>query len=177
MVNAEKHKTITNIGGMLPTHDKEKMHELTGEMIIYVNMHSDTLMEYLKDFNMELNKYYDSLSGTSGGVLKIGTCKRILELYENVFFIKTTIEYNYHMLIIDGSVIKAILQECDNVLNCFKSIQERQNKNIDSKLYGGFYSVVSNENIDNDNDYPLENFENIVRLNTPISLSGADGMV
>ena len=33
MVNAEKHKTIRNIGGMLPIEDKTKMHELAKKLI------------------------------------------------------------------------------------------------------------------------------------------------
>lgn len=172
MVNAEKHKRITNIGGMLPIEDKERMKELVREMIDYANNHSKTLLDYLNDFNSELNHYYNTLSGDNGGFLKIGACQRILELYENVLFIKYTIQYNYHVLTIDGSVIKTILQECDNVLNNFKDIQIRQNKNIDNKAYGGLLTVVLSETVFDDyDDYPMENFESIIRLDEPLSLN------
>ena len=173
MVNAEKHKTIRNIGGMLPIEDKAKMHELAAELIDFVNEHADELIDGLSEIYAELNKYYDSVSTKSGGVLKTGTCQRILEIFEDVFFTKTTIQYNYHMLTIDGSVIKAILQECDSVLNCFMDIQARQNKNIDKKLYGGMLSVRLTKTINNTN-VPKEMFENVVRLETPISLDGGD---
>lgn len=175
LVNAEKHKQIRNIGGMLPIEDKENMARIGEQLIYTINSNPKTILELLDVFHKELIHYYDSVSGTAGCVLKIGTCKRILEIYENTFFIKNTIHYNYHMLKIDGDCIKTLLSECDGVLNEFKNIQARQNKNIDNKTYGGFYSVASSETLDNDNDYPLENFESIVRLQEPIYLS-ADGM-
>jgi hypothetical protein len=173
MVNAEKHKATRNIGGMLPIENKEKMHELAVELIDFANEHSEQLLENLNGLYAELNKYYDSVSAKSGGVLKIGTCQRILEIFEDVFFTKTTIQYNYHMLSIDAAVIKEILQECDNVLNCFKDIQARQNKNIDNPIYDGFDGVKASESINNTN-VPKEMFESIVRLETPISLDGGD---
>ena len=175
MVNAEKHKQIRNIGGMLPIEDKAKMHELGIKLINTINENPKIILESLDGLHTELTHYYDSVSGTDGAVLKIGTCKRILEVYENAFFIKNTIHYNYHMLKIDGDVIKSLLSACDGVLNEFKNIQARQNKNIDNKTYGGFYSVASSESLDNDADYPLENFESIVRLQEPLTI-GADGM-
>ena len=177
MVNAEKHKTIRNIGGMLPIEDKAKMHELAKKLINTINKDSAIVLDALESFHGELTRYYDAFDKTTAGVLKIGTCKRILELYENTFFIKNTIHYNYHMLRIDADCIKTLLSECDGVLNEFKNVQARQNKNIDNKTFGGFYGVVASESLDNDNDYPLENFESIVRLQEPINLAGADGLL
>lgn len=177
MVNAEKHKTIRNIGGMLPIEDKAKMHELAKNLINTINDNPKVIVDALESFHLELTNYYNSFDETTAGVLKIGTCKRILELYENTFFIKNTIHYNYHMLRIDADCIKTLLSECDGVIDEFKNVQSRQNKNIDNKTYGGFYSVVASESIDNDADYPLENFESIIRLQEPINLVGADGLL
>lgn len=172
MVNAEKHKKIQAKIGMIPIEDKELMHKFNEKIIYTANEDSKYLIDMLDELNNELAHYYDSFDKTNAGVLKINVCQRILEIYEWAFVIKNTIHYNYHMLTIDGDVIKSILSACDNVLNEFASIQSRQNKNIDNKTYDGFYGVLSSESIDADADYPLENFESIIRLNTPISLSG-----
>lgn len=177
MVNAEKHKTIRNIGGMLPIEDKAKMHELAKKLINTINDNPKFIVDVLESFHAELTRYYDSFDKTTAGVLKIGVCKRILEIYENAFFIKNTIHYNYHILKIDADCIKTLLSECDGVFNEFKNVQAIQNKNIDNKTYGGFYGVVASESLDNDADYPLENFESIVRLQEPINLVGADGLL
>ena len=173
MVNAEKHKQTKAEFGMLPIEDKEQMHMLNGMIIYNANENPKSLIDDLNSLYDELNKYYDSVSATSSGVLKTGTCTRILEIYENVFVIKNTIQYNYHLLTIDAAVIKEILQECDNVLNCFKDIQARQNKNIDNAIFDGFDGVKASDSINNIN-VPKEMFENVVRLETPIFLDGGD---
>lgn len=170
MVNAEKHKTTTAKFGMLPIENEEYMHRLHEKIINETNENPQSTIDALESLNSELNKYYDSVSGNNGGVLKTGTCQRILEIYENVFVIKYAIQYNYHMLTIDAGDIKTILQCCDTVLNCFMDIQARQNKNIDKKLFGGMLSVKLTKTINNTN-VPEEDFENVVRLETPISLS------
>lgn len=168
MVNAEKHKKITAKFGMLPIEDKEQMHNFNAKIIYTANEDSEYLIGMLNELHDELTGYYDGLCKSNCGVLKINVCQRILEVYEWTFVIKNAIHYNYHMLTIDGDVIKSILSECDGVFNEFKAIQERQNKNIDNTTYGGFYGVASSETLDSGADYPLENFESIVRLQEPI---------
>lgn len=167
MVNAEKHKGLRAKYGMLPIENKEFMHKF-GEKIIYTaNEDSKYLIEQLDGLNDELNNYYDALSKRNvGSVFKVGTCQRILEVYEWVFVIKNTIHYNYHMLKIDGSIIKAILFKCDRVLNEFRNIQALQNSNIDRKAYGGLFSIALCDS--NASDYTKEQFESIIRLKEPI---------
>ena len=175
MVNAEKHKRIKAQFGMLPIEDSDFMHKFADRIINDTNNNPKATLDGLNSFNDELTDYYNALSKRNvGSFFKIGTCQRILEVYEHTFVIKNTIQYNYHMLKIDGSIIKAILRTCDRVLNEFMNIQALQNKNIDRKGYGGLYSVAL---CDSDaSNYPKDVFENIIRLETPISL-GADGMM
>ena len=176
MVNAEKHKRIKAKYGMLPVDDMEFMNKFSKKIVDDTNENPKLTMDTLNTLNNELNNYYNNLSKSNpGSVMKIGTCQRILEVYEHTFVIKNTIQYNYHMLRIDDSIIKAILRECDHILNEFMNIQELQNKNIDKKGYGGIYSVKL---MDSDaKDYSLEMFENIIRLKTPINLVGVDGLM
>ena len=175
MVNAEKHQKLQAKFGMIPIEDKEFMDKFVESIINTANEDSKYMIDVLNGLHDELTHYYDSFSGTNAGVLRIGACQRILEIYEWVFITKNTIHYNYNALRIDSDVIKSILNECDGVLNEFKNIQAIQNKNIDNKTYGGYYGVVASELVDNVDDYPLENFESIIRLQEPINL-GADGM-
>lgn len=167
MVNAEKHKGLRAKFGMIPIEDKKFMHKYSEIIINETNESPQTMINTLDSLNDELNNYYDVLSKRNvGSVFKIGTCQRILEVYEHVFVIKNTIQYNYHMLRIDGSIIKAILRRCDRILNEFRNIQALQNKNIDRKGYGGLFSVAL---YDSDaNDYTKEQFESIIRLKEPI---------
>lgn len=171
MVNRNKHTKVTDKFGMLPIDDQELMHKLSEKIINETNENPQMVMNTLDSLNDELNGYYDSFNGRNNGtVLKTGVCQRILEVYEHVFVIKNTIQYNYHMLRIDGEVIKAILFKCDRVLNEFMNIQAKQNKNIDNKIYGGFFSVRLTKSINNTN-VPKEMLENVIRLKTPISLA------
>lgn len=175
MVNAEKHKMIQAKFGMLPIEDKELMHKLTEKVVYTANEDSAYLIGMLNELYDELTSYYDLFGKSNAGVLKINVCQRILEIFEWYFVIKNTIQYNYQMLRIDADSIKSILSACDSVLNEFKNIQARQNKNIDNKTYGGFYGVVASESLDNGADYPLEQFESIVRLKEPINIAGVQG--
>lgn len=171
MVNANKHKKVDAKFGMLPIEDKELMHKFNEKIIYTANEDSKYLIKMLNDLHDELTGYYDLFAKrNNGSVLKTGVCQRILEVFEWSFVIKNTIQYNYHMLTIDGDVIKSILSECDGVLDEFKAIQARQNKNIDNKIYGGFFSVKYSNRINNTN-VPKEMLENVIRLETPISLA------
>lgn len=171
MVNRNKHTKVTDKFGMLPIENQELMHKLNAKIIDETNENPQMVMETLDALNDELNGYYNLFNGrNNGSVLKTGVCQRILEVYEHVFVIKNTIQFNYHMLRIDGELIKAILFKCDRVLNEFMNIQAKQNKNIDNKIYGGFFSVKYSNRINNTN-VPKEMLENVIRLATPISLA------
>ena len=167
MVNVEKHKRLKAKFGMLPIEDKKFMHKFNEIIINETNESPRTMIDTLDSLNDELNNYYDGLASSNvGSVFKIGTCQRILEVYEHTFVIKNTIQYNYHMLTIDGECIKSILRKCDRVLNEFRNIQALQNSNIDRKSYGGLFSVAL---CDSDaKDYTKEQFESIMRLKEPI---------
>lgn len=168
MVNAKKHKKLTAKFGMLPIEDKEFMHKFNEQIIDTANEDSTNLIGMLDSFYDELTQCYDSLAKrNNGSVLKAGTCQRILEVFEWSFVIKNTIHYNYHMLTIDGDVIKSILSGCDRVLNEFKNVQAIQNKNIDRKIYGGYFSVKYSDRINNTN-VPKDMLENVLRLKEPI---------
>ena len=178
MVNAEKHKQRKYQIGALPIEDKELMAMLVGKVINDTNENPQIMIDGLKSLYAELTNYYNVLaSRNNGSFFKIQECQRILEVYEHTYFIKETIQHNYHALRIDAVYIKAILNECDLVLNEFKNIQARQNKNIDNKFYGGIFTVKLMGSIDGYDDYPKESFEDIIRLKEPISLVGADGML
>lgn len=173
MVNAEKHKRLKAKFGMLPIEDKEFMHKLNETIINETNESPQTTIATLDSLNDELNKYYDALSKRNvGSYLKFGTCQRILEVYEHVFVIKNTIQFNYHMLRIDADDIKSILMKCDRIFNEFENIQALQNKNIDKKGYGELYSIMQIES--DAKDYTKEQFESIIRLKEPITLGGDD---
>ena len=175
MVNVNKHKRLKAKFGMLPIENKEFMHKFNEIIINETNESPKTMIDTLNNLNNELNHYYDELTSSNiGSCFKIGTCQRILEIYEWVFVIKNTIHYNYHMLKIDGEIIKSILRKCDRVLNEYMNIKELQNKNIDRKGYGGLFSLML---LNSDaNDYPKEQFESILRLNEPIHIGG-DGSI
>ena len=176
MVDAEKHKGIQAKYGMLPIEDKEFMHKYAEIIINDTNENPQRTLDGLNELNDELTTYYDALSKRNvGSFFKSGTCQRILEVFEHTFVIKNTIQYNYHMLKIDGELIKSILRTCDRVLNEFMNIQALQNKNIDRKCYGGLFSVALCDS--NASKYSKEVFENIIRLKTPIRLVGDDVMM
>lgn len=176
MVNVEKHKRIQAKFGMLPFEDKGFMNKYVERVINDTNENPQRTIDGLDELNNELNHYYDNLASSNvGSVIKIGNCQRILEIYEHTFVIKTTIQYNYHVLKIDGEIIKSILRKCDRILNEFRNIQALQNKNIDRKGYGGIYSAKL---LDSDaKEYSLETFENIVRLKDSLNLVGVDGSI
>lgn len=175
MVNVEKHKRLKAKFGMLPIENKELMHKMNASIINEANESPNTVIDTLNNLNNELNYYYGKLASSNiGSCFKIGTCQRILEIYEWVFVIKNTIHYNYHMLKIDGEIIKSILRECDRVLNEYRNIQELQNKNIDRKGYGGLFSLMM---LNSDaNDYTKEQFESILRLKEPIHIGGEESI-
>lgn len=177
MVNVNKHKQIKFKIGMLPFEDMEFMQKFVKKIIDDVNDNPQITIDGLNSLHVELTRYYDSISGSSGGVLKIGTCQRILEIFENVYVIKDIIQNNYPMLKIESNDIKALLDASDNVLNEFDNIQSRQNKNIDNKTYGGFYSVQELESNNQYSDYPKEHFEKIIRLEKPIQTNGVKGFL
>ena len=177
MVNPNKHKQIKFKIGMLPFEDTEFMQKFVEKIISDVNDDPQITIDGLNALHDELTKYYNSISGTSGGVLKIGTCQRILEIYENVYVIKNIIQNNYPMLKIESKDIKALLNASDSVLNEFDDIQKRQNKNIDNKTHGGFYSVQELESNNQYSDYPKENFEKIIRLEKSIQINGVQGFL
>lgn len=169
MVNAEKHKRIKIQAkfGMLTVENRKFMHKYCEKIINDANDNPQLLIDTLNSLNDELNDYYDSLASANiGSLFPVRHCERILEVYEHVFVIKNSIQYNYHMLRIDSNIIKAILRTCDRVLNEFMNLQELQNKNLNKKGYGGIYTVKL---IDSDaEDYPMEIFENIIQLKEPI---------
>ena len=167
MVNAEKHEKITAKYGMLPVEDKELMQKLNVKILYTAINDSKFLIDELDGLYNELKSYYDLFNGTNAGVLKVGLCQRILEIYEWAFVIKNTIQYNYHVLPIKPDVVKSILNLCDNVLSMYDAIKTRQNKNIDNKTFGGFYGVSKSKSINN-TDVPKELFENVIRLKEPI---------
>lgn len=171
MVNANKHKQLKSKIGMLPTEDMEQMEMIVAKMIQDVNTNPQKNVDALDELHKELDSYYESIKDDSRCILKIGTCQRILEIYEHVSMFKETLYANYHALEIDSNDIKSNLNACDGVLNAFKDIQARQNKNIDNKTHGGFESVKQSEQIENV-DYPKEQFENIIRLKESIKLVG-----
>ena len=174
MVNANKHRKVTCKFGMLPIEDDAFMQKFNESIINVANEDSKYLIDVLNGLHDELTQCYDSLAKrNNGSVLKTGSCQRILEIYEWVFVTKNTIQYNYHMLTIDGDVIKSILSACDSVLNEFKNVQAIQNKNIDRKIYGGYFSVKYSDRINNTN-VPKEMFENVIRLQEPIKLGNDD---
>lgn len=169
MVNAEKHKQRKYQIGALPMEDKKQMMMLVDKVINDTNDNPQIMIDGLKSLYAELTTYYNVLaSRNNGSFFKIQECQRILEIYEHTFFIKDVIQNSYQFLKIDAVYIKAILSECDLVLNEFKNIQAKQNKNIDNKIYGGIFTVKQNGSIDGYNDYPKESFEDIIRLKEPI---------
>ena len=167
MVNAEKHKGIQAKYGMIPVEDHEFMNKWCAKIIDDTNENPQITLDGLDNLTDELTNYYNNLSKSNvGSVIKIGGCQRILEVYEHVYVLKYCIQYNYHMLRIDGRTIKAILRKCDRVLNEYRNIQALQNKNIDRKGYGGLYSLMP---FDLDaKDYSKEQYESIIRLKEPI---------
>ena len=179
MVNANKHKQIQAKIGMLPFEDVEFMNKWCAKVIHDTNENPQKTLDGLKMLYIELDSYYETLSRSVGGVLKIGNCERIIEIYEHVLVTKEIIQNNYHVLRIESDMIKSILSECDRILNEFKNIQERQNKNIDKKGYGGLTSILLVESMHDKklmdllvNDEIPKDLENVLRLKESINLVG-----
>ena len=179
MVNANKHKKIQSKFGMLPFEDTGFMNKWCGMIIDDTNENPQKMIDTLKNLYDELDSYYETLSRSVGGVLKIGNCERIIEIYEHVLVLKDIIQNNYHVLRIESDMIKSILSECDRVLNLFKDIQSRQNKNIDKKGYGGLTSVLLVESLEDKKLKDLlakgeipKDLENMMRLKESIHLVG-----
>ena len=159
---------------MLPVDDMEFMNKFCKKIVDDTNENPETTIDGLNNLYNELDEYYSVISD-SGEILKISVCQRIFEIYEWVIVTKETIQYNYHRLTIDADVIKEILSDSDHVLNLFKDIQIRQNKNIEKS--GGSAYIKESELSNNYSDYSKENYENIMRLKEPIIKVGVDGLL
>lgn len=170
MVNAQKHKQIKSLGGMLPLEDKEKMQEIMIFYLYSVNENPQFVLAELNSDYGELNQYYYGVSGNNHYILKTGTCQRILEVYEHVFVLNDLIQRYNELLTIDSSILKSITITCKNIINTFKDIQSAQNKNI-KKTHYGINGLKASKSLNN-TDVPSEIFENVVRLETPIFVGG-----
>ena len=173
MVNAEKHKQVKSFGGMMPIDDMERMQEIWIFMLHNVNENPQSVLDMLDNVYDELNQYYYGVTDKHYHILKIGTCQRILEIYEHAFVLKDAIQRFNEVLTVNQSVVKSILNTCNNIINAFKDIQSAQNKNI-SKTHHGMPGIKASKSCNNTN-VSNDIFENVVRLETPISLKNDGG--
>lgn len=130
-----------------------------------INQSPNQTIEGFKIILHELQGYYNKIKAKRGKVLKLEICQRIREMVMMTDFTLDTINSYYHALQIDSETISEIKKLCMDIMELFKKIQERQNKNIDNKRFGGLDSVRWTEALDNPNEqYFKEDYERIIRL-------------
>lgn len=182
MVNFEKHKQNKTLIGQLPIENTNLMNELGKETINLIVTEPDTVITSLKGQYNELDRYYNALSNkNTGSYIKVGSCQRILEIYEHTYFINDVCKYmlsyceteeieapkeDINRLI--GN-IKEVKYYCERIRDLFFDIQRLQNKQIDKKGYGGIKTIRKLTLRSGYKDYPKESFESIIRLKEPFN--------
>ena len=181
MVNFGKHKQNKSLFPPLPFEDNEIMNEIGKELINLIVTKPDTVITSLKSQYTELDNYYTMLNNkNAGSFIKVGSCQRILEIYEHTY-IKNEV-CNYMLNYIETEEIDApneyitglidniteVKYNCSKIRDIFFDIQKLQNKQIDKKGYGGIKTIRKLTLRAGYKDYPKENFENIVRLKEPL---------
>lgn len=181
MVNYQKHKQNKSLFPPLPLEDNEIMNDIGKELINLIVTEPDTVITSLKSQYDELDTYYNSLDTKNpGSFIKIGSCQRILEIYEHTYIKNDVCNYMLNYIeteeidapseYITGLIenIKEVKYYCARIRDTFFSIQGLQNKQIDRRGYGGIKTVRKATLRSGYRDYPKKEFENIVRLKEPL---------
>lgn len=177
MVNFEKHKQNKSLFPPLPLEDNEIMGEVGKELINLIVTEPDTVITSLKSQYDELDTYYNSLDTKNpGSFIKIGSCQRILEIYEHTYIKNDVCKYMLNYIETEeidapkedinrvNDNIKEVKYYCERIRDCFFDVQRLQNKQIDRKGYGGIKTIRKATLRTGYKGYPKKEFENIVRL-------------
>ena len=182
MVNFEKHNQNKVLIGQLPIENTEIMNELGKETINLIVTEPDTVITSLKGQYDELNNYYDMLDNSNvGSFIKIGSCQRILEIYEHTYFINDVC--TYMLKYTETEELEAPTEDinrvigninevkfyCHRIRDIYFSIQSLQNKQIDKKGKGGIKTAYNLTLRSGYKGYPKKNFESIIRLQEPFN--------
>lgn len=181
MVNFEKHNQNKILAGQLPIENNDLMNKLGKGIINLIITEPNTVIASLKSQYKELDGYYTGLSNkNTGSFIKIGSCQRILEIYEHTYFMYDVCKYmldysktedidapkeNINRLTENINEVKYC---CERIRDLFFDIQRLQNKQIDKKGYGGIKTIRKLTLRTGYKDYPKENFEGIIRLKEPL---------
>lgn len=181
MVNFEKHKQNKSLFPPLPLEDNEIMNEIGKELINLIVREPDTVITSLKNQYTELDNYYNMLNNKNvGSFIKVGSCQRILEIYEHTYIKNDVCKYMLNYIeteeidapkeYITGLIenIKEVKYYCERIRDIFFDVQRLQNKQIDRKGYGGIKTIYKATLRTGYRDYPKKEFENIVRLKEPL---------
>jgi len=182
MVNFEKHNQNKVLIGQLPIENTEIMNELGKETINLIVTEPDKVITNLKGQYDELNNYYDMLNNSNvGSFIKIGSCQRILEIYEHTYFINDVC--TYMLKYTETEELEAPTEDinrvigninevkfyCHRIRDIYFSIQSLQNKQIDKKGKGGIKTAYNLTLRSGYKGYPKKNFESIIRLQEPFN--------